>query len=145
MEFSRVDLSNVIAISHDDGQLGLVIDRGDSLDIIEIPAPYAAYQGLQQLNYLISSDDSTEAIDLTALSASKPALPEESMQPVQSSMANAIGYDAKRNLLQMEFANGAIYQYQDVEPETYQALQKTDSIGQFFNREIKGNYPCDRC
>lgn len=150
MQLSKIDLSNLIAISHDNEYLGLVIDRGDRLEVIEIPAPYAAYEGLQQLDKLVSSDFLSDAIDLNALPASRPALPGTGIAPiamhsVQSSMARAIGYDRDRQLLQVEFLNGALYQYHDVEPETYEALRAADSTGQFYNRAIKGNYPCDRC
>ena len=66
------------------------------------------------------------------------------MQPVNSSMAKAIGYDRTDRTLQVEFNNGSVYQYADVEQETWETLQTTDSIGKFYNNQIKGRYECDR-
>ena len=134
MKLSKIDLSNLVAVGHSDGYLGLLIDRGDELEYVEIPAPVAAYQGLQQVDSLAASE-----------TASLPAACEPlAMQPVNSSMAKAIGYDCDRQTLQIEFNNGSVYQYTQVEQETWESLQTTDSTGRFFNSEIKGNYHCQR-
>ena len=133
MRLSKIDLSKIVAVGHSDGYLGLLIDRGEEVEYIEIPAPNAAYQGLQQVNSLA-------APDTTAL----PPVETPAMQPVNSSMAKAIGYDCDRQTLQIEFNNGSVYQYTEVEQETWESLQTTDSTGRFFNREIKGNYHCQR-
>lgn len=110
MKLSKVDLSNLIAIGHADGYLQLVIDRGESLEVMEIPAPIQAYEGLQQLNDVV---------------ADSPALPvyEEpiAMLPVSSSMAIALGYDASQEILQVEFHSGAVYQYSGVDSDTWSA------------------------
>jgi hypothetical protein len=37
-----------------------------------------------------------------------------------------------------------VYQYSEVEPELWEDLQETDSIGSFYNQEIKGYYPSVR-
>lgn len=52
MKLSKIDLSNVVAIGHEDGMLGLLIDRGNDIEYLEIPAPSVAYQGLAFVNYL---------------------------------------------------------------------------------------------
>ncbi|UBF30329.1 KTSC domain-containing protein (plasmid) [Kovacikia minuta CCNUW1] len=139
MRLSKIDLSNLIAISHDDDYLGLVIDRGDSLDVIEIPAPVAAYEGLQQLDAIVASDvlALTETVDFNHLPGVKQTI---DMHPIQSGMANAVGYDPDRNLLQIEFKSGSVYQYEDVDAATWRELQTSDSAGRFFNRRIKGQY-----
>ncbi len=59
-------------------------------------------------------------------------------------MAIAVGYDSDEQILQVEFQSGAVYQYSGVESETWEDLHSTDSIGRFFNDEIKGRYECDR-
>ncbi len=46
MRLTKIDLSNLVAVGHQDGQLGLLIDRGDEIEYLEIPAPEAAYEGL---------------------------------------------------------------------------------------------------
>ena len=63
------------------------------------------------------------------------------MLPACSAMAAQVGYDREREILQIEFNNGAVYQYSEVEPEIWEDLQSTDSIGSFYNHEIKGYYP----
>ena len=50
MKLTKIDLSGVVAIAHNNGQLGVLIDRGEEIEYIEIPAPEAAYDGLQQLS-----------------------------------------------------------------------------------------------
>ena len=140
MKTSKVNLGQLLAISHDGECLGLVIDRGESLEVVEIPAPVAAYEGLRQLDAIVASDSAYSA-DFNQLPQAGRSLP---MLPVQSTMANAVGYDPHQGLLQVEFKNGAIYQYEGVKPETWEELQDTDSPGKFFNRQIKGNYASRR-
>jgi len=128
MRMSKIDLSSLKAIAHSDDCLKLLIDRGDEIEYIEIPAPLAAYEGLQQLDAIVASPavlDTNQAI---------------AMLPVSSSMAAKVGYDCEREILQIEFNSGLVYQYSDVEPETWECLQSADSIGRFYNQEIKGNY-----
>lgn len=133
MKLSKVDLSSLVAIAHSDGYLQLLLDRGDELEFLEIPAPVQAYEGLQELNEVI---------------AQTPALPFEeepiAMLPVSSSMAIAVGYDRDEHILQVEFQNGGVYQYLGVDEDTWEDLHSSDSIGSFYNQEIKGKYDCDR-
>jgi hypothetical protein len=139
MRLAKIDLSNLVAISHDDDYLGLVIDRGDSLDVVEIPAPVAAYEGLQQLDAIVSADIPSLAasVDFNQLPGVKPSV---DMHPVKSGMATAVGYDPDRSLLQIEFKSGSVYQYEAVDAATWKALQASDSAGRFFNHRIKGQY-----
>ncbi|MBD1936699.1 KTSC domain-containing protein [Microcoleus sp. FACHB-68] len=143
MKLSKIDLTNILAIGHSNGQLGLLIDRGEDVEYIEISAPAAAYNGLQQVHYIANNE----------ISAFPPNLetPEEiessqsiAMLPVSSSMANGIGYDEERKVLQVEFKNGSVYQYSEVESETWESFQSADSVGQFFNAEIRGSYYSER-
>ncbi|MEH2326639.1 MAG: KTSC domain-containing protein [Nostoc sp.] len=133
MKLSKVDLSSLVAIAHSDGYLQLLLDRGDELEFLEIPAPVEAYEGLEELNEVI---------------AQTPALPfkEEpiAMLPVSSSMAIAVGYDRDEHILQVEFQNGGVYQYLGVDEDTWSDLHSSDSIGSFFNQAIKNRYDCDR-
>ncbi|WP_235656452.1 KTSC domain-containing protein, partial [Fischerella thermalis] len=95
--------------------------------------PVAAFEGLQHLNEIVA-----EAKDLPAYEQSIPML------PMNSSMANAIGYDSDRNILQIEFHNGAVYQYSDIDQDTWQDLHQADSIGKFFNENVRGKYQYER-
>ncbi|MBD2677448.1 MULTISPECIES: KTSC domain-containing protein [Nostoc] len=133
MRLSKVDLSSLVAIAHSDGYLQLLLDRGKELEFLEIPAPIQAYEGLQELNEAIA--------ETTALPFEEEPI---GMLPVSSSMAAAVGYDPDEQILQVEFQNGAIYQYLGVDEDTWEDLHASDSIGSFFNQEIKGRYECDR-
>lgn len=139
MKLTKLDLGNILAISHNDDYLAIAIDRGDRLDIIEIPAPKAAYEGLVQLNEIAASDspELTASIDFYQLPGVQEEIP---MLPVHSTMANSIGYDPDRQLLQIEFKNGSVYEYEGVDEETWEDLLSTNSPGRFYNSEIKGNY-----
>lgn len=139
MRLSKIDLSNLVAVGHENGYLTLLIDRGAEVEYIEIPAPRAAYEGLQQVEALVTEDIASlpTAIEPTHYLPSPEPL---EILPVNSSMARTIGYDPDTELLQIEFSNGSVYQYEDVEPETWESLQEADSTGKFFNSEIKGKY-----
>ncbi|BAY38092.1 hypothetical protein NIES2111_24370 [Nostoc sp. NIES-2111] len=133
MKLSKIDLSNLVAISHSDGYLQLLLDKGHEFEFLEIPAPIQAYEGLQELNEIVA--------EANALPYQEEAI---AMLPVNSSMATAVGYDSEEQVLQVEFYNGAVYQYSGIEVETWDDLQAADSIGEFFNQEIKGKYECER-
>ncbi|MGP1383925.1 MAG: KTSC domain-containing protein [Thainema sp.] len=47
-------------------------------------------------------------------------------------------------MLQVEFQNGSVYQYQGVDADTWNALQAAESTGAFFNHEIKSTYRFQR-
>jgi hypothetical protein len=129
MKLTQIDLTNLVAIGHNNNKLGLLIDQEGDLEYVEIPAPQAAFDGLQQLDAVIASESSAAEID---------------MQPIRSSMANAVGYDGDRNVLRVEFSGGATYQFENVDRGTWQALQATHSPGRFFNHAIKGHHPSKR-
>ena len=52
----------------------------------------------------------------------------------------AIGYSKRLQVLEMEFANGAVYRYKDVPASLYQLLLTSDSKGQFYHQRIRGKY-----
>ncbi|HAX79943.1 MAG TPA: KTSC domain-containing protein [Cyanobacteria bacterium UBA11372] len=140
MQFNKLDLSSILAISHNEDYLAIAIDRGDRLDIIEIPAPKAAYEGLVQLNEIVASDSPELAASVDFYQLPGVVQEEIHMLPVDSTMANSIGYDPDRQLLQIEFKNGSVYEYEGVDEETWEDLLETNSPGRYYNREIKGNY-----
>lgn len=140
MKLTKIDLSNILGVGHSNGQLGLLIDRGEEVEYIEIEAPEAALHGLQQVAF-IANNDLSGSIETNQITS----IPEPiAMLPVSSSMAQAIGYDADSQTLQIEFASGAVYQYADVEEETWESLRDADSTGKFFNSEIKSRYSSER-
>ena len=133
MKFSKIDLSKLLGVSHSDGYLQLLLDRGNELEFLEIPAPIQAYEGLQDLNELIAEP--------------QPLLEEEetfAMLPVASTMASAIGYDSENEVLQIEFNSGAVYQYSDIDEDTFEDLYSSDAVGRYYNQYIKGKYQSQR-
>lgn len=66
-------------------------------------------------------------------------------QPVSSSNLLSVGYDAESETLEIEFKNSGVYQYFNVPPVVYERLMTANSLGQFFNAEIKDVYPYQKC
>ena len=62
--------------------------------------------------------------------------------PVDSSSIDSIGYE--KNVLEVGFRNGGVYQYFDVPEETVVMLMRADSKGAFFNQNIRGRYASTR-
>jgi len=60
--------------------------------------------------------------------------------PVESSDIVAIGYDAKDRILEIEFKEGRVYQYYDVESPIYDRFMKADSYGSYFYAFVNGHY-----
>lgn len=58
---------------------------------------------------------------------------------VSSSQIRSIGHDTDTNTLEVEFNNGAVYQYDSVPREVYLSLMNAGSVGSYFNSHIKGN------
>lgn len=60
---------------------------------------------------------------------------------VTSSVIAEIRYDDEKEFLEVVFHTGRRYGYLDVPPEEYDALIHADSIGRYFNQEIRTRYP----
>jgi len=59
---------------------------------------------------------------------------------VQSHVIAEMGYSKRRHLLEIEFANGAIYRYVDVPPSVYRDLISAESKARYYDANIKRNY-----
>ena len=59
---------------------------------------------------------------------------------VDSTTLRTVGYDAERQLLQIEFHNRSIYQYFEVPATVYEELLKAPSKGACFNRSIRSRF-----
>lgn len=61
--------------------------------------------------------------------------------PVSSSNLAAVGYDDAGRVLEVEFNNGAVYQYKQVPRAIFDDLITTantgGSVGQYFNQHVK--------
>lgn len=63
------------------------------------------------------------------------------LHPVDSTSIEAIGYDPASRELHVRFLQaGRTYTYFDVDEAVYEEFRQADSIGQFFNANIKGVY-----
>ncbi len=63
----------------------------------------------------------------------------------RSSCFCAVAYSPIFRTLAVEFRDsGAIYYYYDLEPETAEDFFAADSLGRYFNRNIKGRYDYER-
>lgn len=60
--------------------------------------------------------------------------------PVFSSNVASVGYDEDSETLEIEFKNGAVYQYSCVPIDEYKAFISADSKGTYFHQHIK-HYP----
>jgi hypothetical protein len=63
---------------------------------------------------------------------------------VNSSNLVSVGYAPDSETLEVEFKNSGIYQYFNVPLVMYERLMTADSIGKYFNAEIKEAYPCSK-
>jgi hypothetical protein len=61
-------------------------------------------------------------------------------QSVESSAVLSVGYDRHRRVLEVEVDGGAVYQYLEVPAREYFALVSADSVGRYYNQQIKANY-----
>ncbi len=59
---------------------------------------------------------------------------------VNSGMILSIGYDSSTGTLEVEFANGGIYQYFDVPEHEYDALMTASSHGGYLAKNIKPHF-----
>jgi hypothetical protein len=64
--------------------------------------------------------------------------------PVASSNLASVGYDEPSQTLEVEFANGTIYQYYNVGRALYDQFMQSPSKGQFLNAYIRNAYPFSR-
>jgi len=71
-------------------------------------------------------------------------MPEPEMQMVDSSNIEAVGYDAENAEIYVRFLSGSTYVYTGAEQAVFEGLLHADSIGSYFNREIKNTYDCNQ-
>ena len=64
----------------------------------------------------------------------------EQQSTSDSGMINKCFYNFTTNVLKIEFASGAMYEYSNVPTEVYDELCKAESQGKFFNEQIKHNF-----
>lgn len=65
-------------------------------------------------------------------------------EPVSSSNIESIGHDSNSNTLEIEFKNGTVYQYFDVQERVFMELKNASSVGGYLAQYIKGTYRYSR-
>ena len=60
--------------------------------------------------------------------------------PVESTAIAAVGYSKKLRALEIEFRNGAIYRYLEVEPAVYEDLLNAQSKARYYDQFIRHRY-----
>jgi hypothetical protein len=63
------------------------------------------------------------------------------LDPVESSMLAAVGYDASLQALVVLYNSGKAYQYLEVPPEVFQGLLAAGSKGRFMLDHVIDHYP----
>ena len=63
---------------------------------------------------------------------------------VSSSNLASVWYDAKNEILEIEFNHWGVYQYNWVSENVYNSLISSASLGSYFAYNIKNNYSCIR-
>jgi hypothetical protein len=65
-------------------------------------------------------------------------------EPMSSTNVASVGYDEQSETLEVEFANGSVYQYFNVGLALYEQFRTAPSKGQFLNSNIRSSYPYSR-
>lgn len=61
-------------------------------------------------------------------------------EPVQSTALASVGYSKRLQILEIEFANGAVYRYVDVPRSIYHGLMSAESKTRFYHAHIKKRF-----
>ncbi len=64
--------------------------------------------------------------------------------PIASSNLVSVGYDEPSQTLEIEFINGTVYQYYNVDAALCEQFMQAPSKGQFLNTYIRNAYPYSR-
>ena len=59
---------------------------------------------------------------------------------VESSNLRSVGYDEFLLVLEIEFKSGAVYRYYGVPAEVHDELINAESVGKYFNANVKSKY-----
>ena len=64
--------------------------------------------------------------------------------PVESHAITSVGYDRATNVLEIEFVDGDVYRYFAVPRRVHQELLAADSLGRYFQAQIRDRYGYER-
>ena len=60
---------------------------------------------------------------------------------VSASNIRSVGYDAGKQMLEIEFSGGSIVQYSGVSQEVHRRFMSSPSPGSFYQDQIEENFP----
>jgi len=63
---------------------------------------------------------------------------------VNASNIRSVGYDAGKEVLEIEFTSGSVVQYSGVSPEVHRRFMNAPSPGSFFQDQIDENFSSKR-
>lgn len=66
------------------------------------------------------------------------------LEPFVSTNLAALGYNAAKKILAVQFKSGAIFHYADVSLDLAVGFLEADSVGRYYATKIKGKYPGQR-
>ena len=88
----------------------------------------------------LAADASAPCADTPESNNSQPIVSHIPRQPIASTAIAKVGYSKRRHILEIEFANSAVYRYFDVSPSVYRDLLSAESKARFYDFNIKGRY-----
>ena len=59
---------------------------------------------------------------------------------IDGSMLTRARFDEDARKMVIQFKNGAMYEYNDIDEDDFQAMVNSPSPGAYFHENIKGNY-----
>jgi hypothetical protein len=65
-------------------------------------------------------------------------------EPVESEAMLGVGYDGRRRVLEIEFADHDVYDYFDVPARVHRGLVRAGSHGRYFAEHIRDRYAYER-
>ncbi len=66
------------------------------------------------------------------------------LSPVKSSLFTAVGYDADRRILALQYGHGPIYHMADVSAVNAAHFLSAESLGGHFNKNMKGKFHSEK-
>jgi KTSC domain len=60
---------------------------------------------------------------------------------IKSTIIRSVGYDEQKEMLEVEFNGGALYEYDKVPRKEYDEMMKAPSKGVYFNSHIREAFP----
>lgn len=61
---------------------------------------------------------------------------------VMSTDVKSIGYDESSRIMEIEYLDSSLYQYENIPPIAHLALMTAQAKGLHINTNLKGIYPC---